>query len=662
MFRTVCSDLQMIDMKPVADVLFNYLRDVIYDPDKADLNVESLPEDFHDLGYGLQYFAECVLEANRLAMAMSKGDLTSKIPRPDNEMAAPLKSLHSSLRHLTWQAQQIAQGDYQQRVNFMGDFSEAFNAMAQQLEERRKLDTQEKSKLQQFINLILSNTPNILLAFDTEGKAVLASESYLRHSKALSLEEIQGKSFAELFSPVSTAEFLRSMDELFYDVSVNKSTVKIEQELDFGRDGNLRTYLIYAAPMLSENQKVIGMILVFDDMTEIVQAHHEAERARELAEQSSMAKSDFLARMSHEMRTPMNAIIGMAAIGKKTKSDSQKEQCFDNIGEASQHLLQVINDILDMSEIEAGKLELSYSSFSFEKMLDNVINIIRLQADSRKQVFTTDIDGNIPPNIISDERRLTQVILNLLSNAVKFTPEHGAITLFAKREAEADGLCTIRFTVRDTGIGISKEQQARLFVPFEQADGGRSRKFGGTGLGLAISKRIADMMAGDIWVESEFGNGASFTFELKVLIDEETDTDADAVEVSSSGIFAGKRILIAEDVEINREIIGSLLEDTGLEMDFALDGAEAVEKFSAAPDYYELVLMDIQMPSIDGYEATKLIRSSGLPGADKIPIVAMTANTFPEDIERSLASGMNAHLGKPVDIDEIIAKLKEYLL
>ncbi|MCL2705621.1 MAG: ATP-binding protein [Spirochaetaceae bacterium] len=643
-------------MESVAEKLFNYLRNVIYDPANAVLNIENLPEDFRDLGSGLQYFAECVMEAKTLAQSLAKGDLTGTLPRSGNEIAAPLKSLHASLKHLTWQAQQIANGDYQQRVSFMGDFAAAFNTMARQLEERRILDTQEKSKLQKYINLILSNTPNILLAFDTQGKAVFASESYIRLSKISSVDEVNGKSFSELLSPVVTEEFLLTTGKLLHDALSNISTSTIEQNIDFSQDGCLRTYLVHVATILHENEKVMGTLLVFDDMTEIIQARHEAEHALKLAEQSAHAKADFLARMSHEMRTPMNAIIGMSAIGKKSEDNDRRVDCFNNIKEASQKLLSVINDILDISEIDSNNLKLFCQEFNFINMIDNLKKTFKPLAYKQKQYFTIDIDKNIPINIISDEKRLTQVISNILDNAIKFTPEQGYISLIARKTSEADGHCTISFEIKDTGIGISEEQQKRLFVPFEQGDGGTSRKFGGTGLGLAISKRIMELMDSNIYVESEAGKGSSFFFEITV------QTKTDIKYTSTNNIFSGKKIMVAEDVDINREIISAILEETGVEIDFAFNGAEAVDKFISNPGTYEFIFMDIRMPEMDGYEATKRIRSCGLLEAKKIPIVAMTANISHEDIETCLAAGMNSHLGKPADADQIIAKLMEYLL
>ena len=647
-------------MDTVAEILFQYLRDVIYDPANASLDLEKLPESFQDFGNGLRYFATCVMETKSLALALSKGDLNGKVPPRDNEIAAPLKSLHASLRHLTWQTQQVANGDYQQRVKFMGDFAIAFNTMAQQLEERKKKNTREKSKLQQYINLLLLNTPNIILVLDTKGKAVLASEAYRQCSGMLPEDELQGRTFRELFSPFASEEFLQSIESLFREVAACGQMATTELNLDFGQGEGERSYLIDIASMHCENGKEMGAVVVFHDMTDIILARREAEHACEIAEQSTRAKSEFLAMMSHEMRTPMNAIIGMTSIGKSAQDMEKKDYAFQKIQDASTHLLGVINDILDMSKIEADKFELSCSAFSFETMLDHVVNLIQYHVSEKKQNFIVDIDRDIPPHVVADEQHLKQVIMNLLSNAVKFTPVEGKVTLTVKKLDEADGFCTIRFSVTDTGIGISEEQMECLFQPFVQADGSISRKFGGTGLGLSISKRIIEKMGGSIQVESEIDKGASFFFEVKLEISPDTVANTTAETHASDNIFEGKHMLIAEDVDVNREIIAALLEDTGVTITFAVNGAEAVDKYISDAQAYDLILMDIQMPQMDGYEATKRIRASGLPGAGSIPIIAMTANVFREDIERCLAAGMNGHLGKPVNVDEVIEKCNEW--
>ena len=542
--------------------------------------------------------------------------------------------------------------------------------------------------------------------------------------------------------------------------------------------------------LFDKNGGRIGYIIATSDITEIQEALRKAEQA-------SYAKSDFLSNMSHEMRTPMNAIIGMTAIGKNAENVDRKNVAFDKIENASTHLLGVINDILDVSKIEANKFELSFAEFDFEKMLQRVVNVINFRVDEKNQLFTVHIDKAIPRMLIGDDQHLAQVIANLMSNAVKFTPEHGTITLSARLLSEENGLCTLQIEVTDNGIGISPEQQSHLFNSFQQAETSTSRKFGGTGLGLSISKSIVEMMGGKIWIESELGQGSTFAFtmlaeravvspqppltntcwqDLRVLIvDDMQETreyflemaqtmklrcdsaaggdealgliekngpydlyfvdwkmpgmdgitlsreirrfgtgEAVVIMISSSewnsieveardagvdsflpkpifmsdivdrvnrylgiqetvlaaenteeddvGIFEGYHILLAEDVEINREIVLTLLEPTLLSIDCAENGRQAVKMFAADPKKYDMIFMDIQMPEMDGYTATRAIRAMDIPEAKDIRIIAMTANVFREDVEKCLASGMNDHLGKPLNFDEVLEKLRSNLL
>ena len=576
---------------------------------------------------------------------------------------------------------------------------------------------------------------------------------------------------------------------------------KSEFELPLHRkDGQVRTMAFSA---FKTDFRPVGIGAIALDITEKRRLEKELLVAKEQAEQSSVAKSEFLSRMSHEMRTPLNAIIGMTNIAKAAPDLEKKEYCLGKIDDASNHLLGVINDILDMSKIEANKFELSFTEFKFEKMLLRVINVVNFRVDEKNQNLIIHVDPTVPDSIISDEQRLAQVIANLLANAVKFTPERGTITVTVSKLDEKNGLCTLRVEVADTGIGIAKDQIGKLFRSFEQADGGIARKFGGTGLGLAISKSIVEMMGGDIWVESQEGAGSSFFFTIKaqtgkaasrhallspevnwknmhvLVVDDAPDvreyflnfsqsiglncevaaSGAEACELmernkdtpfnivfadwkmpgmdgieltrrikdnygakavvimisaaqwsdiseearaagvdsflakplfsslivdcineclglrtpvkeekseagageSEENIFVGRRVLLAEDIEINREIVMALLQHTGVTIVSAPDGRKAVEMFKADPSY-DLIFMDIHMPEVDGYEATRLIRALEDPRAKTVPIVAMTANVFREDIERCLASGMNDHVGKPVDVNEIIHKMRRFLL
>jgi len=422
----------------------------------------------------------------------------------------------------------------------------------------------------------------------------------------------------------------------------------------------------HTTPIHDENGIVSGVVGSTDDITESVKMQKELEKALKTAQSASRAKSNFLSNMSHEMRTPMNAIIGMTAIGKSATDLSGKDYAFKRIEDASTHLLGVINDILDMSKIEASKFELSRTEFCFEKTIKNVVSVISFRIYEKKLQFSISIDKEIPSRLIGDDQRLAQIIANLLSNAIKFTPEGGKVSLDARLTRREKSLCTIRVDVSDTGIGITPQQQSRLFTSFTQAESSTSRKFGGTGLGLAISKHIIEMMGGRIWVASEPDKGSTFTFTVGMECAEHANNDEAADEGSAeaaSGIayLKGYNALLAEDIEINREIVMALLEPTGLEIDCAKNGEEAVRIFGENPTKYDVIIMDVQMPEMDGFEATRRIRELDNARAKKVPIIAMTANVFKEDIVRCLESGMNDHVGKPLDFNEVMDKLRRFL-
>jgi signal transduction histidine kinase/CheY-like chemotaxis protein len=408
-----------------------------------------------------------------------------------------------------------------------------------------------------------------------------------------------------------------------------------------------------------------ALLECFTDISNLKKAEEQL-RIMSIAEKANQAKSDFLSRMSHEMRTPMNAIIGMTKIAEKTEDVSRLKYCLSTINTSSVHLLGIINDVLDMSKIEAGKFELEKIPMNIEKMIMKVSNIIIDNIEKKKQKLNVNVAKNLEMNYIADDLRLSQVITNLLANAIKFTPEKGEITLVVERIRSKENFNTLRFSVNDTGIGMTKEQAARLFNAFEQADGSISRKFGGTGLGLAISKNIVEKMGGRIWVESKEGAGSSFIFEVDLERAPEQEAaaqespeikDDTAAEVPD---LSGVNIILAEDMEINREIFISLLEDTNITINSAENGLVAVSKFRENPEKYDLIIMDVQMPEMDGYQATRTIRAMDTPKAKNIPIIAMTANAFKEDVDRCLAAGMNDHLAKPIDEKTVLEKIMRY--
>ncbi len=385
--------------------------------------------------------------------------------------------------------------------------------------------------------------------------------------------------------------------------------------------------------------------------------------AKEAAEAASRAKSTFLANMSHELRTPMNAIIGMTDVVLRRATDPKQIDQLSKVKKASDHLLNVINDILDISKIEAERLTLEQASFKLGMVLENLMSMVGPAAAGKNLQIQLDLPAEVAGmTLCGDPLRLGQIMLNLTGNAVKFT-ERGSITLRVRIVADSATDVQLRFEVEDTGIGISPEDQRRLFTAFEQADGSMTRKHGGTGLGLAISRRLARLMGGDVGVISQSGAGSTFWLTVRVLketaaavLPAPTFTQ-DSAEMRLRSAFAGTRILLTEDEPINREVSLMLLEDVGLAVDVAEDGAEAVEM--AKNHRYALILMDMQMPTLNGVEATQLIRT--LPGYERIPIIAMTANVFDEDRQACLEAGMVDHIGKPIRPEKLFETLLKWL-
>lgn len=371
--------------------------------------------------------------------------------------------------------------------------------------------------------------------------------------------------------------------------------------------------------------------------------------ARAQAESANRAKSAFLANMSHEIRTPLNGIIGLAYLARRQSSEAPVRDRLAKISQAAQHLLQVINDILDISKIESGKMQLTECDFEFSTVVDNVLSLVDQRLRAKGLGIHSDIDPRLAGGLYGDPLRLGQILLNFVGNAVKFT-ERGTIMLKVRIvENNPDQSLLVRVEVRDTGIGIASEDQQRLFHRFEQADTSTTRQHAGTGLGLVISRHLAQMMGGEVGVESEKGIGSTFWFTACLRPGKPARQSNNHARVPSAcqrllDRHRGCRVLLAEDNIINQEVARALLEQAGLRVDIANNGLEAVAM--AKETAYRLILMDLQMPEMDGLEATRQLRA--LPDLAAVPILAMNANAFDDDRERCFEVGMNDHIGKPV--------------
>ena len=432
-------------------------------------------------------------------------------------------------------------------------------------------------------------------------------------------------------------------------------------------DGRIITFTVNLRIIMVRNHPT-GCILVMSDVSiyrsmiyEINEKNMRLEELTKAAEAASMAKSAFLANMSHEIRTPLNAVIGMSLIARKYAKDEKTLTAITEIETASKHLLGVLNNVLDMSKIESGKFELTQEAFPLGAAMKEVAELIRQRCNEKGIILKADFTDVKNHCVLGDQLRLKQILINLLGNAVKFTPENGTIVFALDVQEENDETIKIHFAVSDSGIGMTEEQIGRLFRTFSQADSSIYNRFGGTGLGLSISQNLTQMMGGEITVKSSPGEGSSFELTLVFPRAGESEESEDAPPVIVPEL-SGRRLLLVEDVEINRIIMQELLADTHVEIEEAENGEAAVAAFGAKPlNHYDLVFMDVQMPILDGYEATRRIRKLDRPDAKTVPIIAMTANVYKEDIENSYNAGMNGHLSKPINLNAIMQLLAEEL-
>ena len=421
------------------------------------------------------------------------------------------------------------------------------------------------------------------------------------------------------------------------------------------------------------------LLITRSDVTALVRADKEKKEllaiALSSAEQASRAKSAFLSRMSHEMRTPMNAIIGLTSLAASdTDKPSAVADTLFKINASAKYLLMLINDILDMSRIENDMLILSDAEFDLDKFFCSINSIITSQADLKGVAYNFSKDAKIGGKYIGDAVKLQQVLINVASNAVKFTPKGGTVSLFAEYVCRCGDRVSLRFSVIDNGVGIDDDFLPHIFEPFAQESQKSTSAYGGTGLGLAISKNIVDLMGGKIEARSVKGEGSVFLIEVKLRTAEKdflpNMPESGREEILNTGAkgaepdfdFSGKRVLLVEDQPLNVEVARRLLEKKGFIVDVARNGLEAVTKFSSTQDsFYDAILMDVRMPIMDGLSAARRIRDLKKSGSREIPIIAMTANVYEDDLKKSKESGMNAHLGKPIEPDVLYKTLAEQL-
>ena len=511
--------------------------------------------------------------------------------------------------------------------------------------------------------------PGVFYMFDASGRFVRWNKHF-NEITGYSDDELAKMHGPDFFYGLDQERIAAAMEEVFRD-----GMTSIEASFQ-NRQGQGIPYLFSGTRMVIEGDAYLLGVGI--DISERKQTEAELEQhrdhleelvtnrtlelalAKEAAETANVAKSAFLANMSHEIRTPLNAITGMAHVLRRSGLTPLQSDKLDKIEGAGNHLLEIINAVLDLSKIEAGKFTLDDAPVHIETLLGNITSMLGQKARSKGLRLRVEA-APLPHNLRGDPTRLQQALLNYASNALKFT-ETGHITLRVKEEAHTDATATLRFEVEDSGIGIAPDALSKLFVAFEQADNTTTRRYGGTGLGLAITKKIAEVMGGSVGVSSTEGMGSTFWFTAVLrkgtyAVEETAKAEGDTAEKVIQRKHAGKRILLAEDEPTNREIALMLLEEVGLKVDLAENGREAVVKARAVS--YAAILMDMQMPLLDGLDATRQIRQ--LPERKTTPILAMTANAFAENKDQCFAAGMDDFIAKPVVPEVLYASLLKWL-
>ena len=518
-------------------------------------------------------------------------------------------------------------------------------------EERAKLDQRLRDQHFYTRSLIESNV-DALMTIDPRG-IVTDVNKQAEALTGCTRDELIGAPFKNCFTDPARAE--AGIKHVLDEGKVTNYELTAR-----ARDGRLTVVSYNATTYHDRNRSLQGVFAAARDITERKHYEESLREATHRAEQASRAKSEFLANMSHEIRTPMNAVIGLAFLLGKTRLNDEQADLLAKLKLGSKSLLLVLNNVLDLSKIEAGELIVERRAFDLRVLLSELPEVLAVQAQAKGIAFEIDSAGDLPAALEGDATRLHQILTNLLSNAIKFT-ERGGVSLRVRRLADTSSHVTLRFAVQDTGIGIAAEVQAQLFAPFAQADASITRRFGGTGLGLSIVKRLVGLMGGEVHLDSTPGVGSEFSVTLQfplASLEELDRPEAGSIEPGDY-ILPGVRVLLVDDSDINLEVTRRILESEGAQVRIASNGQQAVDLLEAEPDAVDIVLMDVQMPVLDGYDATRRIRSELL--LEDLPIIALTAGALSSDRQRSSEAGMDDYIIKPFDAQQLMRSVLRHV-
>lgn len=488
------------------------------------------------------------------------------------------------------------------------------------------------------LSTILSTIPAYVYFKDLKLRYILVNQLFAELT-GLPARQIEGKTVHDVLPKFG--------DNTYFDMEarvLKNGVAAYDIEEQFELDGRVWWVSTNVAPIRNTNGQIIGLIGISWDITDRKLYESELRSSKELAEAGTIAKNEFIASISHEFRTPMNGILGLAEMLKNSGLDKDQEDLLKGIVSSAENLLVLVNDLLDFSAIEAGKMELEFNPFMLDRVLEEICQLLRIRAVEKGLDISMVIGESVPLCLVGDSKRVGQIIINLAGNAIKFT-EQGSVRIEVHLIRKTDSVATLRFEVIDTGVGIPPDSIDSLFKVFSRVKQKQHRLVSGTGLGLSICKKLTDLLGGEIGVESEPGRGSKFWFTLTFNLHRPKPKTLQGIPFESEQTYKGKRVLVAEDNLINQKIVSYQLERLGFEVVMAINGEEALEKYEDG--VFDLILLDIQMPVLDGFQVAAAIRKQELYSDRHIPIVALTANAMKGDREKYIAAGMDYFVGKP---------------